>query len=544
MSVISVSPSCDTDTPVENWQDACTLALLTDQGSKIIKIDGKQIALFLRHGEIYACNNRCPHEGYPLKEGNISGDCILTCNWHNWKFDLKSGENLYGGDRLRTYPVRIEDGTILLNVADLPKSVRAKQALNNLQASFERHEYDRMAREIVRFEKAGGDALDTVRHTIAWTHDKFEAGMASTHAHIAAADWLSLRQARAETPAARLMAVHEIIAYLAWDCQREPSYPYPQGSTAWVEDDFVQAIEAEDEAVAIAHVRGALEAGLTWHDMERGFARAALAHYLNFGHGAIYVIKTGELLEKLGDSVAEPLLLLLTRGLVMSRREDLIPEFREYTAIKQSWTEPGDKRVTSGDFEGLGPVPAMKLAAQAAQDPQELYHILFERSCRSLLRFDLAKQDATDIVVTQNCSWLDVSHEITFANAAHRLSVKYPELWHDTLLQMCCFFGRNAKFQDLAVSESDWQIERPDDPEVFLNGIKDSLFDHSQAEFIVSAHLIKMTYAVADEIALAPQAAWKNILLAGLNRFLNSPLKRRHSLRTAYQALSIVALED
>jgi nitrite reductase/ring-hydroxylating ferredoxin subunit len=48
---------------------------------------------------------RCPHEGYPLAAGQVSpGDCVLTCNWHNWKFRLDTGECLIGGDHVRGYP--------------------------------------------------------------------------------------------------------------------------------------------------------------------------------------------------------------------------------------------------------------------------------------------------------------------------------------------------------------------------------------------------------------------------------------------------------
>lgn len=512
-----------------NWQKAFSLSALTEKGSKIVKIEGKQIVLFLRDEQVYACNNRCPHEGFPLKEGTLSGKCILTCNWHNWKFDLRSGDNLYGGDQLRTYPVRIDGDEIWLNVVDAPEADRIKQALDNLRASFDRHQYDQMAREIARLEKAGGDALDAVRATIHWTYDKFEFGMGSTHSHMAAADWLHLREERATTPATQLMPLHELIAHMAWDTRREATYPYTKNQLPWNEEGFIEAIETENEETAVAHLRGALSAGLSWNDLERCFARATLAHYIDFGHGAIYVIKTAELIERLGPTVMEPLLLALTRSLVMGTREDLIPEFRAYAAIKAGWKSPGDKIVSTEDFEGLGPEPSMTLAAQAAQQPSELYHVLFEMNCRSLLRFDLAQQALAEKSVSQNCTWLDVTHEITFANSARQLCGKYPELWHDALLQMCCFFGRNGGFQDPAIVEKDWHVE---DSESFLNNIKDGLFDHGQFEYIVTAHLVKMTYAVADEISVTPDAPWKNTLLAGLNRFLNSPLKRRHSLRT------------
>jgi nitrite reductase/ring-hydroxylating ferredoxin subunit len=65
---------------------------------------------------LFACANRCPHKGYPLSEGALTDECILTCNWHNWNFDLSSGETLVGGDLLPSFPVRAENGRVLLDV--------------------------------------------------------------------------------------------------------------------------------------------------------------------------------------------------------------------------------------------------------------------------------------------------------------------------------------------------------------------------------------------------------------------------------------------
>jgi nitrite reductase/ring-hydroxylating ferredoxin subunit len=45
-----------------------------------------------------------------LSEGVLTDGCILTCNWHDWKFDLGSGETLVGGDRLTRFPTRLQDG--------------------------------------------------------------------------------------------------------------------------------------------------------------------------------------------------------------------------------------------------------------------------------------------------------------------------------------------------------------------------------------------------------------------------------------------------
>src|SRR5690606_33183854 len=161
------------------------LPQLLDKGRHLFKAGGKQIAVFAGEGGVYACNNRCPHEGYPLMEGSLGpaakgGNCILTCNWHNWKFDLASGETLVGGDRLRRYPVEVIDGEVWVDLADPPADEMAATALDALRQSFRRHEYDRMAREISRLQKAGADPLEALRAAFAWTAERFEFG--ATHA--------------------------------------------------------------------------------------------------------------------------------------------------------------------------------------------------------------------------------------------------------------------------------------------------------------------------------------------------------------------------
>ena len=117
------------------WVEAMPLTVLEQAGRKIFKAGGKQIVLFHVDGKVHACNNRCPHEGYPLIEGTVDqagGACRLTCNWHNWKFDLTTGEAMVGGDAVRLYPVKIEDGEVLVDLSDPAPGQRLPKILENL----------------------------------------------------------------------------------------------------------------------------------------------------------------------------------------------------------------------------------------------------------------------------------------------------------------------------------------------------------------------------------------------------------------------------
>ena len=89
---------------------------LGSDGRKLFRHDGKQVLVIAHEGRLFAIANRCPHEGYPLSEGTLGPGCVLTFNWHNWKFDLGSGAALVGRDPVRTYDVAERNGKIFIEL--------------------------------------------------------------------------------------------------------------------------------------------------------------------------------------------------------------------------------------------------------------------------------------------------------------------------------------------------------------------------------------------------------------------------------------------
>src|SRR5271170_4487520 len=256
-------------------------------GRKLVRREGKQVLVVAQGNRIFAIANRCPHEGYPLSEGTIGPGCVLTCNWHNWKFDLASGAALVGRDPVRTYAVEEHGGEIFIDLRDPPGNERRDRALRGIETAIADNDRPRMAREIARLEHAGYDARDALAHAFKSCNARLEDGM--THAYAAAADWLYLA-ARAETAAERLAAQLEPLGHIAWDTEGAREFPYPEAVAEWSTAGFVAAVEAEDEAAAIAHIRGALAQGLSYAALRPAIGAAALAHYAAFGHCAIYTL--------------------------------------------------------------------------------------------------------------------------------------------------------------------------------------------------------------------------------------------------------------
>ena len=63
--------------------------LPTKKGRQVT-VDGRWVALFNVDGTYYAIDAICLHQGGPLAEGMLS-QCIVTCPWHGWQFDITTG---------------------------------------------------------------------------------------------------------------------------------------------------------------------------------------------------------------------------------------------------------------------------------------------------------------------------------------------------------------------------------------------------------------------------------------------------------------------
>ncbi len=82
----------------------------------LIEIEGKRIALFRTGTGFHAIDAVCPHRGGPLVEGAVEDDRV-TCPWHAWTFDLVSGTCETGtGFKQQVYPVRVENGDVLIEL--------------------------------------------------------------------------------------------------------------------------------------------------------------------------------------------------------------------------------------------------------------------------------------------------------------------------------------------------------------------------------------------------------------------------------------------
>lgn len=98
---------------------------------KIVDVAGRSVGVFNVAGEYFALRNTCPHAGGPLCQGVRSGFVVseepgqyhyirqgefIRCPWHQWEFDIRTGQSWLDPERtrVRSYDTRVETGADLL----------------------------------------------------------------------------------------------------------------------------------------------------------------------------------------------------------------------------------------------------------------------------------------------------------------------------------------------------------------------------------------------------------------------------------------------
>ncbi len=105
-----------------SWIDIGALDAIPLRGARLVRTRVGCVALFRTSPtDVYAVSDTCPHKGGPLSEGIVHGTSV-TCPLHNWVFSLETGQ-AQGADagNIATYPVRVEQGRILLDITTLAK---------------------------------------------------------------------------------------------------------------------------------------------------------------------------------------------------------------------------------------------------------------------------------------------------------------------------------------------------------------------------------------------------------------------------------------
>ena len=462
------------------WVTALQLEELPVGGAHLFSSGDHRVAVFRTAPDTaHAIDNRCPHEGYPLVRGLVK-DCVVTCIWHNFKFDLRDGRCLLGDEHVRSYPLRIVDGRIELDLADPAPELELPRRLASLERGLFEHKQGQIARDVVRLLQLGVTPDD-----IAVVAARFDADFAeygTTHALPVAHDTLGMVDRYPGVAA--VLPLLQALDLAAESHRRRPRRPVPPAQDPGPDREAAgerlhAAVEAEDAALAEGLLRGALARGWGRDTIEPWLYRLCCDHFLDFGHALIYQVHIFDLLARVGWQHAPALLPAFLFRIVMATREEQVPEWkwlRERLAahaprfpdlLPRNRDRPRDADAAApfqaalidGDREAV--IAALIAALERGAGLDNLGDAWIVAGAERLLRFD----PAIDADPTVQEGWLDVTHRMTFACAVATALQRHPAPEALALLFHAAQFIHAARPLDLAPPRRPRPVD-PDDASV------------------------------------------------------------------------------
>jgi nitrite reductase (NADH) small subunit len=103
---------------MSDWKELCALDDIPRLGSRVVKREGVDIAVFRTDDDrVFALNDRCPHKGGHLSQGLVAGTRV-TCPMHAWLIDLEKGEAVAPDQGcVKRHEARVDNGRVLLRLS-------------------------------------------------------------------------------------------------------------------------------------------------------------------------------------------------------------------------------------------------------------------------------------------------------------------------------------------------------------------------------------------------------------------------------------------
>jgi nitrite reductase/ring-hydroxylating ferredoxin subunit len=91
------------------------LSEVPDGGVIRRELGSNEIAIFRKGEDIYAIDAVCPHRRGPLDEADSDNDFIITCPWHGWQFDIRTGISPTHPGRVTCYKVEKDEDRVRIS---------------------------------------------------------------------------------------------------------------------------------------------------------------------------------------------------------------------------------------------------------------------------------------------------------------------------------------------------------------------------------------------------------------------------------------------
>ena len=165
------------------FHELCRTADVEEGVGKPFSIDGNHLAVYRYEDDFYACDNRCPHMGYPLSEGSVR-DGVLICHWHHWEFDLKTGGCfLTNGDDVASFPIEVRDDVLFVGIPKGAKNAARQRLVDRGKRALEQGLKDRstflIAKAVTALRESGATPREIIQHGLFYGAHKTSDGWSS-----------------------------------------------------------------------------------------------------------------------------------------------------------------------------------------------------------------------------------------------------------------------------------------------------------------------------------------------------------------------------
>jgi naphthalene 1,2-dioxygenase system ferredoxin subunit len=102
---------------MSNWTDVAAEADLFEGAGIPVAPGGRDIALYLQEGQVFATDNGCTHGNARLCEGFLEG-FEIECPFHQGRFDIRTGAATLAPctEAVKSWPVKVEGGRVFLDL--------------------------------------------------------------------------------------------------------------------------------------------------------------------------------------------------------------------------------------------------------------------------------------------------------------------------------------------------------------------------------------------------------------------------------------------
>ncbi|MEM7094793.1 MAG: Rieske (2Fe-2S) protein [Actinomycetota bacterium] len=539
-------------------------------GMKLATVGGRRVAVIRTPSGLHALDNACPHQGYGLVTGALDGE-LVTCQWHNWKFDVRDGSCVMGEEGVACHQVTVtDDDTVQVTVVEPTIEERREALWPSFRKGMKRQYNGQIARDTARLLEAEATPAEIMGDAVAYGAPRNEWGIG--HEMAMATDCLAWSEiTTGSEQALPLIQGLSGIAETTRD-RRVREVPSPDADA-----DFLAAIEGEDTDIAMAAVLGSIERGDDPSVLRDLFITAASTHHLDYGHGMIYVQKAFEMLERIGWDRAPDLLPHLAISIGWGTREDLLPymrkAMRKIEAVDLDALAVAEDRRTTGWWDDAfvdtmltSEEAAIDEAVRAVQDGAGVAGLLDAvtvGASKRLLRHDLD----VEFDLSNDFGWLDITHALTLSNAVRWAwnAAPGPDTARAALFAAWLLFDSGRAERRFGITEIEPEttgsstedftkavrMGRVDEALGWVHGagiatatgaLRDAALADQSGSFIVTAHVIKLAHAAAEEAAVladtAPDIAHAPLLAT--TRFVAAPRLERFVTRNVNESLEFL----